>query len=312
MTPAERDDLFKQSMSTPDDAERERLRKQIAAEDTESPIGLFCLAWLLSCGNAPNPERALKLYSEVLALEPNFWHAHFERGNLNFDLGNFKEAISDYESVGRLGFMVPNVLFNLALANQRAGRVREALSLFNETLALEPTHAEAHYAIAGMHIAAHAYEQALPELDRAIEIQPANAGFHLTRGLARANLRDYKGALDDLDMTLSLDPSEHAAYVYRGNVHLITGDTDSAVADFAQNATLSPKDWTAFEFVAVLLAQEGAMAQARWCAEKAVAINPGNDRMKAMLKEKPIRDAEPAEPDWKALIARRKKQDAGH
>lgn len=299
-------------MSTPDDAERESLRKEIAEADTESPIGLFCLAWLLSCGSKPNPERALQLYTEVLALEPNFWHAYFERGNLNFDLNNFKEAIADYEAVGRLGFIVPNVLFNLALANQRVGLMKEALALFNETLAIEPNHAEAHYAIAGMHIAAHEYEKAVPELDRAIEIQPANASFHLTRGLARANNRDYKGAIDDLDMTLSLDPSEHAAYVYRGNVYLINGDMDNAIADFAQNATLSVTDWMAFEFVAVLLAQEGALPQARWCAEKTVALNPGNDRMKAMLKEKLMKDVAPMEPDWEALIARRKKDNAGH
>lgn len=42
-------------------------------------------------------ERALKLYTEAIAMAPNFYESYLGRGIVNRDLGNYSEAISDFK-----------------------------------------------------------------------------------------------------------------------------------------------------------------------------------------------------------------------
>ncbi len=106
---------------------RELYRHAIAENDCVPDA--WCNLGILE-SNDGKLEEALKCFSRALQLEPSHFEAHFNLGNLYFDLGEFRPAQVHYEIARGIDESYPHTYFNLALVQA----LREELELAFESL----------------------------------------------------------------------------------------------------------------------------------------------------------------------------------
>jgi predicted O-linked N-acetylglucosamine transferase (SPINDLY family) len=104
-----------------------------------------------------------------------------------------------------------------AQALQRAGRLPEAIELFDAILREDPQHAEAYYKRGNAQNALGRWEAALADYDRAVTLQPGYANALCNRGAVLVRLRRWQEALQSLDRALELNPADALAHYNRGS-----------------------------------------------------------------------------------------------
>lgn len=129
-------------------------------------------------------EKALLDFNHSIKLDPKSGLAYFNRGVSKSKLGNFKEALEDYETASKLK-IEKRYIFNFyvswggALAN--TGKINEAMQLFN----------------------------------KAIAVDSMNASVYNNRGITKAMTGNMNGALADFNRAVELKPDFEEAIVNR-------------------------------------------------------------------------------------------------
>ena len=154
-------------------------------------------------------DQAIKAYSEVIEVIPDYADAYNNRGNAYAYKGKYEQAIAD----------------------------------FDEVIALNPDLAEAYYNRGITYADKGDYERAIIDYDRAIELTPDYAAAYHNRGNAyykKNGKGDYDRAIADHDRAIKLNPDYAKAYVNRGNAYASKGESDRAIADYDKAIELKP------------------------------------------------------------------------
>lgn len=135
--------------------------------------------------------------------------------------------------------MVPDL--NEAIRHHQAGRLDDAMKIYQQLLAAQPHHADALH-LSGL--ARHQkgdYAGAVQLLNRAIAVSPSVPGFHCNLGeVHRANGQLDK-AVHALQTAIRLDPKYAEAYSNLGLALSAQGKYDEAIAQFERALQLLPK-----------------------------------------------------------------------
>ena len=145
--------------------------------------------------------RAIRLHSKLSGV-------FYNRGNANFRLHLFKDAIDDYDQALQL-----NPAFVMALANR--GNAFSALGRLDEALA--------------------SYKDAA-------RIEPLNPYVLFNRGFVFGKKRDYLAAIGDFSKVLELDPNDVDALILRAAAYRMIGKTDEASRDYSKATSLDPNN----------------------------------------------------------------------
>ena len=155
------------------------------------------------------PREAAAQFRKVLQLRPDYPQAFAHLGDALFQLGRDPEALAAYRTALRSdapGECYPaflgcgRVLLARNPARKKDQELRQAVSLFNQAITLEPK-------------------------------APAP---YFYRGIAYHRLRQLGKAIADFDRAIELDPAHAAAYEHRGDVWRDRGDKRKAEADYAR------------------------------------------------------------------------------
>lgn len=92
------------------------------------------------------------------------------------------------------------------VAHRKAGRYREAIGAYNQTIIVDPKYALAYNNRGNIYSDLEEYGRAIVDFDQAIALDP-NAVRYGNRGLAYYNLKDYQHAIQDFDRALQLNPT---------------------------------------------------------------------------------------------------------
>lgn len=124
-------------------------------------------------------------------------------------------------------------LLNDGLKKAQAGQVREAVTLFNQSLAQKDD-----YPVRQSRGMAYSllrnYDEAVQDFTKAIQFKADAKKSFLARGIARKKLTDYQGALADFSSAIKIDPKMADAYYNRALVYELLENTDKACADYKQ------------------------------------------------------------------------------
>ncbi|NLO90915.1 MAG: tetratricopeptide repeat protein [Elusimicrobia bacterium] len=297
------EEVFLLSVQTDDHEKKRALRRAIAARDTESCYGLFSLAWLMAENRTGDSARVISLYSEALKLNPDFWLARFERANTRFDNNLLDEALSDYEDIIKEGIEEPNLHYNAALIRAKQERFDDAKKYYDSAIALDPGHGPAYFGRAAVFIHDRKYKEASADLAKAVECDPDNPVYHTTHGLTFINLSKMEEAEKELGKAIKLSPKDPKLYNFRANLYVIMGEYTMALADAAAILLLDPADFHACEMLGGLLLAHRRPGEALWALQRALELDPANERVKAIMKDKKLEGASPVKPDLKELSA---------
>ncbi len=220
------------------------------------------------------PFLAIEAYSGALALDPNSMAVHLKRGetyqrqgdlrnatrdllraarldptatrpyerlgDVAFALDDYEESIAHYTRYVRLDDQNPQVLYKLALANERDGRVNRAVLLLRQAIAIDPEFVEAHYVL-GLCLR----EQERPEAARdvlidAVELSPGFLQAREVLATLHGSLGERREELRQLDALAALDRTHPERHVARGLAYARSGETEMAVLALGRAAEDHP------------------------------------------------------------------------
>ena len=191
----------------------------------------------LALAQLGRPEEALAAFDEALRLRRDDAQTWGNRGAALLAAGDAERARESLERALELAEEAePGWLVNLALAQDRAGDPEQARATLERAVALDPFHAPARVALAGVLVRAGVLDVAARHLDEAARLRPRSVEVERNRATLAVAAGDVTVALSHLDRALALDPDDAASLYLRGMTSARLGDLEAARADLERAA----------------------------------------------------------------------------
>jgi tetratricopeptide (TPR) repeat protein len=177
------------------------------------------------------------------------------KGDALTNLGRRSEALAAYEAAAAVDLTNGNLrqkieearvdvpgLLSRALIASASGNYRQALSLFDDILEVEPSNVNALIGKAVAYRRSGKPQEAVNCLDLVLGVQPNNAAALLNRGNILLEEGDADGALEAFDRLTQLYPNDEEAWAAQGEVLVRMGREDDARIAFTEALKVSPGD----------------------------------------------------------------------
>lgn len=151
---------------------------------------------------------AINEYTEAIKLNPSYGMAYGGRGTTHSELGQYEQAIDDFEKYIQLA--PDSYLFD---AYQRRGSA---------------------YANLGK------YHQAIQDFNESVRLNPKSAIVYEERGIVYSNLGEHRIAIQEFETAIELDPFRTLSYISRGAAHVALGEHEAAIRNFDKVVQLAP------------------------------------------------------------------------
>ena len=216
---------------------------------------------------------AIDSFTKSLDLNPTSL-AYSDRGSAYINVGEYDDAIADYDRAIALDPNYAAAYNNRGVARAHKGDYDSAIADYDRTIALDPNYAAA-YDNRGT-VKAHKgdYDGAIADYDRAIALDPDYAAAYDNRGTAKAHKSDYDGAIADYDRAIALDSNDTAAYNNRGLAKAHKGDYDGAIADCSRAIALDPNNANAYNNRGIAKLSKGDYDGAIDDCSRAIELEP--------------------------------------
>ena len=133
--------------------------------------------------NEKDSSRAIDLYTQLLALNPDNADAYYNRGNVRYDLGDKSGALSDYDKSIELNPDDAEAYNNRGNVKSKLGDKSGALSDYDKSISLKPDFAEAYNNRGWLKIDLDDLAGSLSDCNRAISLKPDYAETYDSRAV---------------------------------------------------------------------------------------------------------------------------------
>ncbi len=186
------------------------------------------------------------------------------RDDLNRSLALNDASAAAYEQRGR--------------ANEKLGRVSDALSDYTRAIALDSTHGAALLHRGLLHLRQGQSEWALRDLTAATIVAPAYLLAHLNRAVLLEILGRHEEARLHYDRAIALDPKDARTYQYRGAFLLGRQDYMAALADLNESIDLNATQGSSYHLRSIVYLALDQKEQAVLDAKRALELGHDVDR----------------------------------
>ena len=161
-----------------------------------------------------------------------------------------------------------------ALAQHQQGQLAEAMALYRQVLAYQPSHFDALHMLGVAHIQAGQFAQAEALIAQALQLAPANTLALCHRGVALTDLQRWNEALQCFDQVLALDPRHAQALSNRSIVLQSLGRLEQALHSVDQALALKPNFPEAHLNRGNVLRDQRRLEESVQSLERAIALRP--------------------------------------
>jgi tetratricopeptide (TPR) repeat protein len=222
-------------------------------------------------GKLPQAER---LYSDVLAMRPDYFEALHMLGLLKLQSGDPAGALRLMTAALQARPKSPEVLINYSIVLDALGRREEALAAIDTVLSIKRRSVEAHNNRGAMLEKMGRDVEALEAIDRVLEIKPSHVDALYNRGSVLRKLGRDAEALKSFDRLLAIKPDYFKAHTNRGIALDALGRPEDALASYDRALAIAPDFVEALNNRGNVLQKLGRHQDAVTCYERALAINP--------------------------------------
>jgi tetratricopeptide (TPR) repeat protein len=163
----------------------------------------------------------------VLVREPQYSEVNFFLGVSYFGKNDFPHAIQSFERELASPKHHPRCRYYLALALQSSGRIDDAISQLNQSLAENPKDADAMYQLARIHKSA-----SLQAIDRLKSLDPDSFQLHVLMGEIYAEEEHYAEAAKEYQSALDKRPGAQGIHYSIGVAYWAQHHLDGAEKEF--------------------------------------------------------------------------------
>ena len=165
-------------------------------------------------------------------------YAYFLKGKAHYDLGEYAEAIEDFNEASRLNEPVLYISYFRGRSYQNLGLPAKAIQNYHAAIRLNPTDNLAYFHRGNAYRSLGLYQESIEDYTKAIELNP--------RGDASDNIRAMYSQLvleeadEDYAESAKLDSAGSIAYYNRGNSYYQLGLYEKAIEDYTRAIGLDP------------------------------------------------------------------------
>ena len=218
----------------------------VKRRDLRIPVGIAAAAAAMILGALTAKQVGVwrdsdSLWSNVIRLYPRSDAAYVHRGNARGESGRVAEAMGDLQAAARLGSRRGDLYDGLGNAYASLGKPDSAVMMYDQALALEPTLGRTWYNLAIANIRINRPREALDDLAKALDLMPIQAyTLHFPRGNALVQLGRFREAESEFTQAIEANQLVTDAHFNRGVCRRSLGDVAGARADFQEVLRLNP------------------------------------------------------------------------
>jgi tetratricopeptide (TPR) repeat protein len=180
---------------------------------------------------------SIQLFKQVLAGDPSYKGVNFFLGLSYFGKNDFAQAIDYFERELKTAKPHPRTHYYWGLALQSSGRMDEAISHLNQSLAQDPKDADALYELARLHKNASLHSiEALKALD------PDSFQLHALMGEVYADQERYSDAIEEYQKALAKRPDAPGMHFLIGVAYWAQRQMEPAAKAFTEAYKENPND----------------------------------------------------------------------
>jgi tetratricopeptide (TPR) repeat protein len=180
---------------------------------------------------------SIRLFKQVLASDPSYKGVNFFLGLSYFGKNEFLQSIDCFERELKTPKPHPRTQYYLGLALQSSGRMDEAISHLNQSLAQDPKDADALYELARLHKNASLHSiEALKALD------PDSFQLHALMGEVYADQERYSDAIEEYQKALAKRPDAPGMQFLIGVAYWAQRQMEAAEKAFKEAYKENPND----------------------------------------------------------------------
>ena len=228
---------------------------------------------------ASRPEvlrEARRLYETALERAPDDWSLHYYYGKLLLGAGE-SELAAHHMSVALKAYPWHLPLhIDLANAEMKNGRHKEAIALLLKALEISPDSAVAHAELVSALAGQGRIGEATAHFRKAVEIDPSDYDAYINMGIALGDQGDIEGATAHFRKALEINPENPVPYHNLGTALASQGRLDEAVTNFRRAVDLDPNYEAAHLSLGITLTGRGEIQEAVGHFRRTLEINPGN------------------------------------
>ena len=206
------------------------------------PAGIIFLAIIsfLSWSQCGYWKNSIILFNHTLKVTDYNWLIYNHRGAAYVALGNYNQAIEDYDRAIEIRPGYVDAYNNRGSAYKGLGNYRRAIEDYDRAIEIRPGYVDAYNNRGNAYIALGNYKQAIEDYGRAIEIKP-DADAYYNRGHAYADLGNHRQAIEDYGRAIKIKPGYADAYINRGNAYNSLGNYKQAIEDYDKAIEIKPR-----------------------------------------------------------------------
>ena len=161
-------------------------------------------------------EEAIKVYNQVLTINPDYAEAYLNMGNALADQEELEEAIESYKKALSIKPDYAEAYLNMGHALTEA--------VYKNALSINPAYARAYLNTDNALTDQKKLEEAIESYKKALSIKPDNAETYNNMGVALQEQVKLDEAIKAYTKALSLEPDDESAQTKLGCIHLSQGD----------------------------------------------------------------------------------------
>jgi tetratricopeptide (TPR) repeat protein len=204
-----------------------------------SALSILCLC-IITWTQVGYWQNSITLFDHTLKVTDYNWIIHHYRGNEYTLLGNYRQAIEDYDKAIEIKPGYADAYTNRGAAYNGLGNYRQAIEDYDKAIEIKPGYADAYYNRGLAYNGLGNYRQAIEDYDKAIEIKPGYADAYTNRGAAYNGLGNYRQAIENYGKAIEIKPDFAMAYYNRGNSYTHLGNYKQAIEDFGRAIEIKP------------------------------------------------------------------------
>jgi tetratricopeptide (TPR) repeat protein len=155
-----------------------------------------------------------------------------------------------------------------------AGKIPEAIAIYQQAATLAPDNARVFSAIGFLQAQQRDYQAAVAAYEQAIKLDTGNADFYYALGYSKANLNDNAGAAEAYRQATQLKPDYVEAFLGLGIVLSRQEDYAGAIAAYQQVLTRRPNDGRIYESIGTAYIQQERYPEALEALQHAIQLSP--------------------------------------
>jgi len=149
-------------------------------------------------------KNSIELFNHASKVTDSNWLAYNNGGNAYADIGNYNQAIEDYDKVIVIKPDFAEAYYNRGNAYESLGNHRQAIEDFNRAIGIKPDYAEAYSNRGNAYNVFGNYEQAIEDFNRAIGIKPDYTEAYSNRSCIYLNHGDNMSGCRDAQKACEL------------------------------------------------------------------------------------------------------------